>query len=226
MGFGPGSDLKTIGMIASNRREGVTTICCNLALYAAAQHDWRVLLVDGNRSAPRLHQIFQLQRSPGLAEMLNVQAAEDELVHDLSKRSLGNWPPALRRSFRRHKGLSRFIPWSREDEWAPQLKLLTAGGNDQRPIYGHQNNNLFADLAADVDLVIIDLPAVNSAVGPGFPLSNLDGVLFVLEAEATSDIAAQKSLNHIRDAGGNVLGAVFNKYRSHLPKWIDRRLGD
>ena len=78
----------------------------------------------------------------------------------------------------------------------------------------------------EFDLVIADLPAVSSAASDGFSVSQLDGILVVLQAEKTSDIVAQKSLRRIKADGATVLGVVLNKCRIHLPRWIDKKLGD
>ena len=76
------------------------------------------------------------------------------------------------------------------------------------------------------DLVIVDLPSVSELKSCCFSLAQLDGLILVLEAEATSDLAAQKSLQQLKQLGANLLGIAFNKYRSHLPRWIERKLGD
>ena len=76
------------------------------------------------------------------------------------------------------------------------------------------------------DLVIVDLPAVSESKAFRFSLVKLDGVIFVLEAEATSDLTAHAGLQYLKQQNANVLGIAFNKYRRHLPGWIDQRLGN
>lgn len=120
------------------------------------------------------------------------------------------------------------VSWRREEIPTPQLSVVPAGISDQ---FAHgfsklPNEDWLDRVAADFDLVIVDLPEVSSASSCAFQWSDLDGVIFVLAAESTSDIAAQKSLRQIREDGVNVLGIAFNKCRTHLPKWLDKRLGD
>ena len=81
-------------------------------------------------------------------------------------------------------------------------------------------------ISSDFDLVIVDLPAMSSAVSFGLSVSQLGGILVVLQAEKTRDLIAQKTLRQLKADGANLLGVVFNKSRIHLPKWIDKRLGD
>ena len=218
LGFGKGGALRTIGLTSSNRREGVTTVACNLALYAASSLGLRVLLVDANSSSPELHKIFQLPQAPGLVDLLNGHVTELECILDMSSRPSKYLPPALRNSFRR----SRRDPFS-----GLKLSILPVGNNARGSwnFCGAQDEEFLEKISVDYDLIIVDLPAVNSATNCEFSVSSLDGVLFVLAAEATSDMTAQKSLHQLRQLDANLLGVAFNKCRSHLPKWISRKLG-
>lgn len=228
LGFGPDGPFQTVGLISSKRQEGVTTVACNLALSAAMHHGLRVLLIDANFSRPSLHRLFQLDQSPGLADLINGNASESECIHDLSERPVKSWPTLLKTAYRRIKGLSRFSSWERESPPLLPLSVLPVGSNDISPqeLLRTDNTGFLAHACEQFDLTIVDLQDVPSAATSAFSLSKLDGVLLVLEAESTSDIAAQKSLSHLRQQGANVLGVVLNKSRRHLPKWIDRRLGD
>lgn len=227
-GFGPSGSLRTIGLTSSNRHEGVTTTACNLALYAANCHELRVLLVDANHGAPGIHQIFELPQSPGLSELLDDDAIVADCVRDMSVIPWKAWPKKFKYTERHGSRRARFVAWRREDLAPPRLSIIPAGSDRRglRTSYGRENQGRLFNVGADFDLVVIDLPAVNSGVRGGFSLSSLDGVLFVIEAESTSDVAARKCLGQLREHGAPVLGAVFNKTRTHLPKWLNKKLGD
>jgi succinoglycan biosynthesis transport protein ExoP len=62
--------------------EGVSTLAANLAV-ALARSGRRVVLVDANLRRPRLHEIFDVPASPGLAELLADSASFDDVVHVL-----------------------------------------------------------------------------------------------------------------------------------------------
>ncbi len=226
LGFGPGGPLRTVGLTSSKSREGVTTVACNLALYAASCHDLRVLLVDANHSKPALHRIFHVPPTPGLTDLVNGDARESDCIHEMSLRPLESLPGAIRRSFRRGKGLTRLVSRRRHDDPAPRLSVLPAGLNTPGMgcLYQTKKNEWLDRICAGFDLVFFDLPATSLA-NCRFKVSDLNGILFVLEAEATSDIDARKSLNSIREDGAQLMGVVFNKCRKHLPKWLDRKLG-
>ena len=120
LGLGNGS-LKTIGLTSSNRREGVSTVACNLALYAASCHDLRVLIVDANFLHPSLHRMFEVKQTPGLSDLLHENAIMSDCIHDMSTRPLKSWPVALRRSMRRTKVTGGFGARNRKTVTAPPL---------------------------------------------------------------------------------------------------------
>ncbi len=227
LGLGTGS-LKTIGITSSNRREGVSTVACNLALHAASCHDLRVLIVDANFTHPGLHRMFGVSQAPGLSDLLYENAIKSDCIHDMSTRPLKSWPAAIRRSIRRSTGTSGFGARNRKIETAPPLSVLPVGNRSlcATDFPGWSDDEFLETVCEDFDMMIVDLPAVSSAASYGFSVSQLDGVLVVLQAEKTSDMAAQKSLRLIKSNGANVLGVVLNKCRIHLPKWIDNKLGD
>ena len=227
-GFGPNGSLRTIGLTSSNRHEGVTTTACNLALYAANCHDLRVLLVDANHISPGLHQVFEMPQSPGLSDLLKDDAVVADCIQDMSATPWKAWPRKFKHIRRQGSRRSRFVAWRRVDLSPPQLSIIFAGSDRRvlRSSHGSENQGRLFNIGADFDLVVIDFPAVNSGSNAGFSLSSLDGLLFVIEAESTSDVAARKCLWQLREEGANVLGAVFNKTRAHLPKWLNKKLGD
>lgn len=226
-GFGPNGPLRTVGLTSAKRGEGVTTVACRLALYAADCHGLHVLLIDGNHASPKLHSVFRIKERPGLLDLLTEDGVSPaDCVHDLSSKTLECWPESLRQAIRRGRGSSRRSR-SSGDTPAPKLSILPAGSGDPVAKSGvnfHRDHSL--DRLGDrFDLVIVDLPAVESPTGCGFALSDLGGVLFVLKAESTTDVVAQKGLRQLGKNGGNVLGVVFNQRRIHLPLWIDKKLG-
>ena len=51
-----------------------------------------------------------------------------------------------------------------------------------------------------------------------------DGVVLVVEADATTAISAEETIEAIERSGGKFLGLVFNKRRLHMPRWLHRRI--
>jgi protein-tyrosine kinase len=74
------------------------------------------------------------------------------------------------------------------------------------------------------DLIIVDCPpATTFPDGPNV-VSQVDGVILVVEAERTRWPVALRAKEKIIKSGGNVLGIVFNKQRYYIPKFVYRWL--
>jgi Mrp family chromosome partitioning ATPase len=104
------------------------------------------------------------------------------------------------------------------------LSLVTAGTvqKDERGAWLSPNMIRLVDqLRAEFDLLLFDLPPLTQ----GRPLrigTLLDGVVLVVEAERVQWPVAQRATTSLKSAGVNLLGAVMNKRRQHLPGWLDR----
>ena len=64
-----GRPMRVIALTSANPGEGKTSVISNLAI-ALARTNRRVLLIDGDMRRPRLHQIFDVDNSGGLSEIL------------------------------------------------------------------------------------------------------------------------------------------------------------
>ncbi len=74
------------------------------------------------------------------------------------------------------------------------------------------------------ELIIVDSPpATMFPDGPGI-VSQVDGVILVVEAEKTRWQVALAVKEKIVKHGGNLLGIVFNKRRYYIPQFIYRHL--
>jgi len=63
------------------------------------------------------------------------------------------------------------------------------------------------------------------ASGPSAVFSDLvDGTILVTEAERTRGPVAEKLKKAVEDNGGNVIGAILNRRKYHIPAWIYRFL--
>src|SRR5258706_417853 len=72
--------------------------------------------------------------------------------------------------------------------------------------------------------VLLDTPAISTHHDSVVLSRSCDGVVVVMEAEATRGPVARATIETIERFGGKVLGLVFNKRRFYIPRWIYRRL--
>ncbi len=218
-----GRGILTIGLTSTIRREGVTTLACNLALQAACD-GLRVLLLDANCMHPSLQRIFQLPQAPGLADLIAGHEVDSNCIHDLSARPFKSLPKALKHSIRRLINAARSTR-TRDSFEIPRLSVLTIGSmkgemRDSSPAE-FDRAGLLENVYADFDLVVVDLPAVSENANCPIAVSRLDGVILVLEAEATSDRAVQKCLQQLRLRRANILGVALNKSRRRWTSWVN-----
>jgi len=76
----------------------------------------------------------------------------------------------------------------------------------------------------DFDLVVVDSPALERS-SSGVVISGLaDMTLAVVEAERTRAAAVRNLIDRIHAAGGQVIGAILNKRRFYIPRFIYSRL--
>jgi Mrp family chromosome partitioning ATPase len=74
------------------------------------------------------------------------------------------------------------------------------------------------------DYILIDAPPLLAQQSWSTMLQIPDGIILVLEAEKTRTIVVSSTISMIEEAGGHILGLVFNKRRQYIPKFLYRLL--
>ncbi|MCA9156787.1 MAG: CpsD/CapB family tyrosine-protein kinase [Planctomycetales bacterium] len=146
-----------------------------------------------------------------------------------------NWKrPAIHETFgvQRGPGLSEALANAgRQDppiqaSSIPNLSLLTVGnfvGDFNLAISLERMAGLIRSLH-DYDLIVFDM-CESAEAGPSLSLSSLlEGVLLVIEAERVRWEVALRVKELLVRSGVNVLGAVLNKRRRRIPRWLYRTL--
>lgn len=144
----------------------------------------RVLLVDADLRKGTLHKRFNLAVSKGLGQML---------VEKLDWHSL-----VLATNL-------------------PNLSLLPRGLSDKAStefFFAADMENFMNDAGKEYDFVIVDTPPVMAADDAATLAPRVDGVLFVVRAEATSARVARASLDLLVQRNAKVLGLVLNSVRA------------
>jgi succinoglycan biosynthesis transport protein ExoP len=114
-----------------------------------------------------------------------------------------------------------------EDPSLPTLATatLSVGGSNAGLLFdGDELDRVFAHAARLARLVIVDAPAVLTDVSAVALSRRVSGVLLVVEAEKTRAPIVQQARRLIEMGGGRVLGAVLNKRRNNIPRWLYRRV--
>ncbi len=182
----------TLGLIGCERRVGVTTVAANLAVRASELQLGPVLLVETNATAPRLSKMWRLSAGPGLAQLLAGEASYADCVRPGPTPGLTVLPAGS-------------LPRGATSSWEP-------GGVEA----------LFAEACADHRLVVFDLPAADELQQALLLARQLDQVLLVVRSEATRQQRAERVADRLEEDGVPLSGAVLNRRRSYVPRWLER----
>ena len=186
---------RLIALTSCTNGEGVTTISTNLAITFAHHSDGPVLFVDTNFPRPSAHEIFGVNFSPGLGEILieeceSSAAIQPSSIHNLHILTTGKVHADLIPKF-------------------------------DSPLY----TELFEKWRRDYRFVIFDTSSMQSDGNYSVPLASLvDGVILVIEAEHLRWEVAQRVKERLIQSKGKILGVVINKREFHVPRWLYKTL--
>ena len=175
-----GEPIRTLVVSSAIPGEGKTTTASNLAV-AYAQQGLRVLLVDCDLRKPRVHELFRIERKPGVTELVLWQASLHETV----------------RAFEAVENL-HILP---AGELPPNPTELL-GGNRMREVLN--------TLREEFDIVILDTPPLSGGADGAILGAMVDGVLLVVRAGQTDREQVRHAGRQLATVGANLLGAVMN----------------
>jgi hypothetical protein len=81
--------VKVLAITSAIKGEGKTSLAAQLAA-SVARANGRTLLIDGDMRSPDIHRIFEVKKSPGLAEVLSGEATIDEAIVRDNQTNLGD----------------------------------------------------------------------------------------------------------------------------------------
>jgi capsular exopolysaccharide synthesis family protein len=155
--------LKRIVVTSSVPEEGKTFIASNLAQSIIRQEHRRVLLIDGDLRASRLHFTLGASATPGLSDYLRGEADEFKIVQT-------GKPPNL-----------------------SLIASGTEVPNPSELLHSNAMRTLLDRLTPLFDWVILDSPPAMAVHDASILADMCDGVLFVVRAGATDFEVAQKA---------------------------------
>jgi capsular exopolysaccharide synthesis family protein len=178
---------------SAERGEGKSTVASHLALTVARFRGKKSLLVDADLRRPRVHQIFDVPKEPGLYECLNGEMDPLEVVKDTQIENL------------------KIIPAGRRVKSPAHL------------FEGDVMTEIFEKIKFYYDIVIVDSAPVIPVSDPMLISSVLDGVILVMLAGKTPRNVSLRAKNILLDANANLLGVVVNNMSEVLPYYYDYR---
>jgi capsular exopolysaccharide synthesis family protein len=173
---------------------GSSWVCARTCETLAAQAVGSVCVVDANLRSPSLHRYFDVENCCGLTDSLP--------------------QPGPIRNFAQRLGGGNL--------WLMPCGASTADAHTF--LKSDRMQKRLADLRAAFDYVLIDTPPVN-LYADAIALGQLaDGVILVVEANATRREAARKAKESLDAANVRVLGAVLNKRTFPIPESLYRKI--
>src|SRR5216683_5822200 len=160
--------LKRVLVTSSVPAEGKTTVAANLAHSIMRQPDRRVLLIDADLRASRMHQLLGAPGGPGLSDYLRGEADECAVIQNGSEGNLC------------------LIPSGSEVSNPSELLL------------GDRMKKLLDLVTPVFDWIILDSPPALAVHDASILADLCDGVLFVVKAGETDHRLAEKASSEFR----------------------------
>ncbi|MDP9301474.1 MAG: polysaccharide biosynthesis tyrosine autokinase [Actinomycetota bacterium] len=175
------SKAKTILITSARQGEGKTSTAANLAV-ALAQAGRSVVLVSADLRNPRVHAVFGIGNEQGLGQVLDGTLPLDDAIVETD---------------------------------LPDLRILPSGPVDavDEPVELLQSERMAEVLqeCCRSDFVVVDGPPI-FPVADSLVLADLvDGVLFVTDAQSSTQASVAQSRRQIHQVGGRILGGILNR---------------
>ena len=174
--------------------EGTSTIARNTATALARQRTERILLVDANLRAPIQHTEFSVERTTGISDVISGSVSLTAAI---------------------------------KSEVSPGLSLLTAGepiDSPSRVLSQSVLQGLVMALTSLFDWVIVDGPPLTVYPEAASLAAVSGGAVLVVRAERTRTEVVEESKKVLGESEVDVIGAVLNRRKYHIPDFIYRRL--
>jgi succinoglycan biosynthesis transport protein ExoP len=167
--------------------DGKTTVTSNLSI-AMAEIGYNVLLLDGDLRRPRLHKVFGVANSWGLADVLWADTPFETvpITHMVHETEVSG------------------------------LSLLPAGScvnvTPSNLFYSPRMPRLLERLRKEFDMVMIDAPPLIHLADARVLGRNADGVILVIRAGQTTTESALFASQRFAEDGTRVLGTILNNW--------------
>lgn len=185
--------LRTVLVTSTQPGEGKTIVTVNLALTMVLMGK-KVVLLDGDLRMPRLHRIFQLNNTLGLADILSGRLGVQEVIQTVTVTN-GNTNNELK------------------------LSVIQSGivaSNLFNPKGTLKLKEMIENLKNVYDVTLFDSPPI-LAVNDGLLMAPLvDGVILVLNTGAVAEQDAKRAKERLTQVGANILGVVMNRFDEEL----------
>jgi capsular exopolysaccharide synthesis family protein len=186
--------IRSIMISSCNKGEGTSTVAVNLARIFAKKNGSKTLLIDANLHNVTLESVFNVEREPGLTNLINDSVDINAAIKETGEENLMLLPAGSSVSDPKEIFNSETISHCLE-----KLKRIYR-------------------------FIILDSAPIIPYADSLFLSSKVDMVLLAIEADKTRLEVAQEAIKKLSKMGINVFGTILNKKKFNIPTLIYKRL--
>ncbi|MDZ7724662.1 MAG: GNVR domain-containing protein [candidate division KSB1 bacterium] len=211
--------LRSLMLTSAGPQEGKSTTSANLAV-ATAQMGLKTLLIDADLRRPTQHRIFNVNRDPGLADVLLHHGGHDKIrqVHPHEESSYDHASGstsvhaqvAVEKMVDLELALYGVIHRTKVDN----LSLLTSGTippNPSEALGMELMKDILSLAAQQFDSIIVDAPPIIAVTDAAVLAPLMDATVIVVESGRNDKLILTKAKNTLKRVKGNLLGSILNR---------------
>jgi polysaccharide biosynthesis transport protein len=178
-------EARLIAVTSAVPRQGKTTVAVNLATTLAEQTNPKggrsVLIIDGDLRRPLVHRMFAMDRSPGLADLIEGRVGLQQAIRE---------SPV-------HPNL--FV-----------LPAGTQVQNPSALMESDQFSAILQDVRDRFGYVVVDTPPLLAVTDGAVVSKGVDGTLVVVRADQADPGAVAHAMDQLRQINASLLGVILN----------------
>jgi len=199
----PDRQTRLIQFVGATGGEGVSTLARRFAMYAASRLPDTICLFDLDPKLSAHAEFFGLDEMGSASTVDGSAPSHAGCMYHLS--SLGLYVASSSASASSSVGRHSDYPFE---------------------LPAHDFERVAQEVRRQFSLIVVDSPPLAKSAEALLTSQQVDGVILVIEAEQTNTAAASVATRKIAQAGGNLLGAVLNKRRRYLPRFLASLIQD
>jgi len=189
--FRKGQDKQSLLITSAILGEGKSTISARIATSSARNRKNPTLLIDFDLRRPRIHQVFNLEKERGVADILSNRLSFESCIKNSRVPNLKILT----------SGVLRYSP----------MEVFNA---EKAKRFFHEAHKYF-------DFIIVDSPPIIPVSDPIILGKVVNYVVLVVKAGATSKRIIKRALEMMQSVEVNVCGIIINNMNNVLPYYYD-----
>jgi len=172
--------IRTMVVSSANPSEGKTLTTANLGIVFALLGK-KVIIVDSDLRKPKIHKLFNIDKSPGITDLLVEDLNFEDVLHKTDIENLN------------------VIPCGKSPP------------NPAEILASQKMETLIRMIEQKADLVIYDSPPLAAVTDPLLLATKVDGIILVVKHRSTNKEMVSHLVEQLKKAKVNIIGAILNQ---------------